>query len=106
MEKLTPKTIGVNKKDFWLLLEAFRRKHLLIKQEKNEKFFGLGTPSSYKSKMFKPSFGEKPKVNNWYMLTDLGNEKLQLIEGILLPLPTDKKELENLNLAMFTGNFF
>jgi hypothetical protein len=76
-----PVKLELSGKDFKLLLEAFRRKHLLIT---DVKFLGLGYPSYYKSKLFQPSFGElMPRVNNWFTLTEFGQEKMKELEEIL-----------------------
>lgn len=84
------------KKDFKLLLEAFRRKHFL---ESDNKFLGLGLPSSYKSKLFKASFGETPKVSNWYSLTAEGLIKLQELENIFPKFNIADKE--HINQMLF-----
>lgn len=76
-----PVRLELSNKDFKLLLEAFRRKHLL---KTDKKFLGLGCPSYYKSRLFQPSFGELiPRVNNWFTLTDLGQVKMEELEEIL-----------------------
>jgi hypothetical protein len=76
-----PAKLQLGNKDFKLLLEAFIRKHLL---KVDEKFLGLGMPSMYKSKLFQSSFGKiEPRVTNWFMLTEMGKEKLKELEEML-----------------------
>jgi hypothetical protein len=76
-----PYELKLSSKDFKLLLEAFRRKNIL---KSEEKFFGLGFPSDYKSNLFQSSFGElRPRVMNWFCLTELGKEKMKQLEQML-----------------------
>jgi hypothetical protein len=76
-----PYELKLSSKNFRLLLEAFRRKHLL---KSEEKFLGLGFPSDYKSNLFQSSFGElRPRVMNWFCLTEMGKEKMKQLEQML-----------------------
>lgn len=96
-----PAKLGLSRKNFLLLLEAFRRKHIL---SANPYFYGLGMKSHYKSKLFEYSSGpvlgrdwvELPRVNNWYKLTKLGEEKLALLETIICIEKQNKNEVNEL----------
>jgi len=69
------------RKDFVLLMEAYRRKHLL---NSPDFLVGLGVPSNYESKFFTPSFGKlTPRADNWFKLTKIGLEKMKELEGII-----------------------
>lgn len=93
-----PAKLELSSKDFKLLLEAFRRKHLL---KAEEKFLGLGCPSDYKSKLFQSSFGELvPRATNWFTLTQLGQEKMKELEEILNIEPGSESII---NEAFFTN---
>lgn len=92
------KKLKLKKKDFILLLEAYRRKNLL---EADDLFLGLGCPYEYKgSNLFTPSYKEYKRSLNWYKLTDLGKEKLSELEE-LFPVPSNSKEADELNLQLF-----
>lgn len=76
-----------------LLFEAYRRKHLL---HADSKFLGLGYPSHYKSKFFTASFQEMPKCNNWYKLTQEGEEMMKKMESYFhLPKQGVKRDILN-----------
>lgn len=95
------KFLNVNNKPFKLILEAYRRKNLLRGDKKHtDKFLGLGFPSEYKSKFFKPSFDETRGSNNWYCLTNSGVELLKVIEEYL-PIPKDDDTKTKLNLILY-----
>lgn len=91
-----PYKIGVTHRDFYLLIEAYRRKHFL--ETKCPEFMGLGVPSQYKSKLFEPSFGEIARVSNWYKLTKEGKAKMKQLEAIIEIKSSDKS---NINLKIF-----
>lgn len=93
--------LNVNEKQFKLILEAYRRKNLMKGTKTHEdKFLGLGFPSEYKSKFFKPSFKETRGSNNWYCLTNSGIELLKVIEEFL-PTPKDEQVKNKLNLILY-----
>lgn len=83
-------------KDFMLLLEAFRRKHFLnigSYLRRNDDCLGLGSPTRYRSKFFKPAYSETPYAPNWYKLTDEGVAALKLFEkNFYYSKPKTKKE--------------
>jgi hypothetical protein len=92
-----PAKLQLGNKDFNLLLEAFRRKHLL---KSEEKFLGLGCPSDYKSKLFQASFGKlEPRVANWFTLTELGKEKMKELEEILVVEPGSESVINEVFFA-------
>ena len=73
------KILKINGKVGELLSEAMRRIYTMGgRQSLNYRFAGLGTPSMYKmgveAGFFEPTWGETPKVNNWYCLTPLGQK--------------------------------
>jgi len=73
--------LGVKRKDCFLLLEAYRRKHIL---DSAAFLLGFDVPSKYISKYFEPSFGEiKPKVKNWFKLTTIGLVKMEKLEEMI-----------------------
>ena len=92
----------LTKKDFKLMLEAYRRFMMFTKNEGLEwVWIGFGTPSMYNNKtFFLPVSGEAPRINSWYRLTPKGFEILNdfLKEN---PLPKTDKEKDNLNLELF-----
>ena len=89
-------------KDTRLMFEAFRRMEFLGNGGRDEKYnmLGLGTPSTYKSKYFTPSFGEIPKVSNWYKLSAQGIELMKEIKQYFkLPKKSDRI---NVNEMLFS----
>ena len=88
-----PSKLGLGRKAVILLLEAYRRKHILAA---HPDFFGLGSPSFYKSDLFECSGDfEKPRVANWYKLTRKGEEKMALLETLIKVEPADKDDINN-----------
>lgn len=94
--------LKLSTKDFKLLVEAFRRKHLL--KAAGVKFYGLGTPIEYKSTLFEVSFPPAvPKSRNWYRLTSLGYQKLaELEKEVVHLLPKESIDREVLNEKLFS----
>lgn len=92
--------LGLGNKDFVLLLDAHHRKNIL---NASANFHGLGTSTFYKSDLFEPSFGEIPKANNWYKLTEKGNEKMNLLES-LIGVDILQKSQGELNHIVYTTN--
>ena len=81
--KQLKKELKLTKKDFKLLLEAYRRKHLIEYgfTKHNDDFLGLGTPADYKSKYFTCSTGRPiARIRNWFKLTVEGEEMMTKIE--------------------------
>jgi len=77
-------------KDMALLIEAYRRQYLIGKPEKPlaVAWVGLGVPSQYKSKYFRPLGKEIPRANNWYLFTEEGIEIFKKLI-IAMPVPED-----------------
>lgn len=92
-----PSKLSLGRKAFILLLEAYRRKHIL---NSDAKFWGLGAPTFYKCDLFEPSFGEEiPRASNWYKLTKKGEEKMALLETLIKVEQADKLDI---NEKIFT----
>lgn len=95
--------LNINTKDFKLLIEAYRRKNLLDDKPKSidSKMLGTGSPHQYKSRFFVVNGVEKPKVNNWYGLSNSGKEVMKEIEKIM-PIPADTVSKERMKRTIFT----
>jgi hypothetical protein len=87
-----PSKLNLGHKAFSLLLEAYRRKHLL---NSHTDFLGLGAPSYYKSDLFQCSGNETPRASNWYKLTKKGEEKMALLETLIKVEPVNKLDINN-----------
>jgi hypothetical protein len=87
-----PSKLNLGRKAFMLLLEAYRRKHLL---NSHPDFFGLGTPTFYKCDLFECSGNETPRASNWYKLTKKGQEKMILLETLIKVEQADKQDINN-----------
>ena len=73
--------LKLNKKDFKLLLEAYRRKHLIDGATVTTEFLGLGTPHDYKSTYFTCATGRVvARIRNWYKLTEQGEDMMKKLE--------------------------
>lgn len=89
--------LKVTKKDLMLLLEAYRRKFCLNAEPC---FYGLGSPTYYKSSLFTASFGEIKRVTNWYKLTKAGEQKMnELIK--IFPQPRSTEAINKMNEYLF-----
>lgn len=87
--------LGIQEKDFKLLMEAYRRKHLT---GRNNGIMGLGTAKEYKCKFF--TLADKNNistVSNAYVLSVKGIEIMKLIEEYL-PSPQNLTEANNKRL--------
>lgn len=92
--------LKIGSKDSRLIIEAFRRKHIL--KDENRLWVGLGVPSLYKSKLFSPAhYPEQKRSLNWYKLTELGIEKMAQLEKRVLPLPKDHLVVHVINEKLF-----
>lgn len=90
--------LKLTKKDFKLLLEAYRRKHLIDTLNPTD-FLGLGTPAEYKSKYFTCANGRpEPRVMNWFILTNKGEAMMSKLE---IALPVGKYTKFELNEFIF-----
>ena len=88
-------TVKISLNDLSLITEAFRRKHFL---NSDPKFYGLGTPGRYKSKLFISSFGnDVPRANNWYRLTQEGERIMKAMEQYFkMPKKADKDKVNEM----------
>lgn len=89
---------GLKSKDIDLIMEAYRRKFMFHENKGLENtWLGLGTPSEYKSDLFRPFDGKSEKrVRNWYVLTAKGVDILTKL-STLFPFPTRHEDKLNLN---------
>ena len=95
VEKLT-------KPEMKCMFEAFRRINLMGKKvTDDDPFIGLGMPSHYDNKYFRPSFHNvRPRQLHWFRLTIDGKIMHQkMLE--FFDIPTNPKELQEANLLLF-----
>lgn len=93
----------LSSKDTRLIFEAFRRMEFLGNDGRDENYnmLGLGTPSTYKSKLFAPSFQEIPKVSNWYRLTEDGKRlMLEIKKYFKLPAKEDRNKVNEMLFSL------
>lgn len=93
----------LSSKDTRLIFEAFRRMEFLGNDGRDENYnmLGLGTPSAYKSKLFTASFGEIPKVSNWYKLTNEGKRVMAEIKNYFkLPQKADRQKVNEMLFSL------
>lgn len=92
---------GVKANDTILLKEAYRR-YMNSGNGRPLKiaWVGLGMPSHYKSKYFRPLHRVTPRVLNWWLLSEKG---IEVMEGLITahPIPTDPVVVTQLNKILF-----
>jgi len=91
--------IGVNQRELFTLMEAYRRKNCIGKDKTYTDWLGLGVPYIYRNPFFKSVGEEIPRISNWYTLTPAGVEKLKAIEEYI-GLPS-AEQIRKLNLVLF-----
>lgn len=96
--------LGLNKKDFKLLLEAYRRKNIASQSKAYTIDLGIGLKKEYKSKFFTCSEEtEQPNKVNRYKLTSAGIATLKIIENYL-PIPYKITNVSKVNNVLYRYN--